>query len=120
MDRCPRCGYEEPPIWKNRMWQLYQEYTRIEELESWPDTKELAAILRKIGPIKKGFNKVTYSDGYYNYQYRADGFVIRIAKKFAEHPDSMREPHREKGHPQGPVEFVPSLLSFIKKEREET
>lgn len=94
--KCPNCGFEEAPVWKNRMWQLYQQYARIEELESFEDTKELAAILRKCSPVVKGFNHVSYSDDYYNYQVRADGFVVRIPQKFAESPLSMREPHKEK------------------------
>jgi hypothetical protein len=89
--------FEEPPIWKNRRFQLYQQYTRIDELEIWD--KVLAATLRKFGPTH-GFNNVTWSDGYYNYLLRddAEGTVVRIAKKFCERPDSMREPRKEKGH----------------------
>lgn len=95
MDKCPQCGFEPAPIWKNRRFHLYQKYARIDELEAWPDTKEIAAILRKIGPTKQSHNKVTWSDGYYNYQYREDGIVVRIAKKLAKDPDSMREPPKD-------------------------
>lgn len=96
MNSCPECGFEEPPVWKNRMWQLYQQYVKIEELESFEETRKLAAILRKCKPVRKGFNTVSWSDGWYNYQIRADGFVVRVPIKLAEKPDSMREPHREK------------------------
>lgn len=95
MDKCPKCGYECEPIWKNRRFQLYQKFTRIDELEFW--NSELAAALQKNGSIKRSFNKPTYSDDYYNYQFRADGIVVRIAKKLAANPNSMREPSKESG-----------------------
>lgn len=81
------------------MWKLYQQYTRIEELESWDETRELALALRKTGPRKSRIIEVTWSDGYYNYCFKEDGFVIRIAKKFARHPNSMMEPTKEKSRP---------------------
>ena len=101
---CPKCGFSEPPVWKNRYWQLYQQYTRIEELESFKDTQDLAAVLRKCEPVKKGFKIVSYSDGYYNYQIRVDGFVIRIPIKCAESPDIMREPQKEKSRTFDPMQ----------------
>jgi len=101
MDKCSKCGFEPAPIWKNRAWKLYQEYSRIDELEAWPEHRELAEILRKIGPTAK--NEVSYSDGYYNYQYRTDGTVVRIAQKLARSRDSMSEPgkatHKHKRPP---------------------
>jgi hypothetical protein len=35
---CPKCGYNDPIIWKNMPHQLYQEYTTFEDFEQeYPD-----------------------------------------------------------------------------------
>lgn len=91
---CLECPHREPLIWKNRAFQLYQQYTRLEELETWDETKALAEILKQKPKVLRG-NEVSYSDGFFNYQIRFDGFVVRIPSCLTVSSDSMKEPHKE-------------------------
>ena len=93
MSRCSGCGKEESPIWRNRQYQLYQQFTHIDDIRIWEPW--LAEILLKLGP-KEGFGSPSWTDGYWNYLFKEDNMVVRIPRKCAIHPDSMREPPREK------------------------
>lgn len=92
---CKNCGEKESPIWRNRMYHLYTQYCRIDELKEWePEIAEklvASTEVRKMGRQEIKF----YSDGFYNYGLRQDGFVIRIYKLDARDPDSLKEPEHE-------------------------
>lgn len=41
MKVCPKCGYRDPPEWRNLHFQLYTEYMEMEEFERlYPDLAE--------------------------------------------------------------------------------
>jgi hypothetical protein len=63
------------------------QFTHIDDLRIWEPS--LAEILLKLGP-KKGYDSPTWSDGFYNYLFKEDNFVVRLPRKCAVHPDSVR------------------------------
>jgi len=89
MRDCPKCGYQEPPIWRNTLKRLYLQHCYIDDLEPWdPD---LAAELRK--------NKFAVKDGV-KYALNKKGYVHKIDAFLCANPDpkshSMSEPSKEK------------------------
>lgn len=77
------------------MYHLYTDYTKFDEFKEW--YRKLARFLEASTDIRKmGKQRVKFfSDGLYNYGLREDGTVIRIAKKYAEQPMSLKEPRKE-------------------------
>lgn len=92
---CPKCGYKDALCWRGRMYHLYTDYCKIDELEFWD--KHLANCLRFSREIRRmGKQNIQfYSDGIYNYGLREDGTIIRIAREDAREPNSLKEPPKE-------------------------
>ena len=87
---CPKCGYREPPIWRNRMAKrLYVQYCRIDELEFWD--QDLAKELKE--------KKYVFKDGV-KYKLTPKDYVEKIDAFLCAHPEpdnpSISEPHFEK------------------------
>jgi len=87
---CPRCGFRDSPIWRNRMAKrLYVQYCRIDELIEWEP--ELAKELQE--------KKYVFKNGV-KYKLTLKGYVERIDAFLCAHPEpnnpSISEPHFEK------------------------
>jgi endogenous inhibitor of DNA gyrase (YacG/DUF329 family) len=89
MRKCPRCGFEEPPIWRNTAHRLYTQHCFLTDLEEWD--RELADVLR--------VQKYVFRDGF-KYRLSPKGIVHRIEAACCRWPDpknpSLNEPHTEK------------------------
>ena len=89
MRKCPNCGFQEPPIWRQTLRRLYTEYCHIDDLETWD--KELAAQLRE--------KKYVFKDGV-KYVLNTVGYIHRIDAFLCAHPEpenpSITEPNKEK------------------------
>jgi len=92
---CPECGHKESPIWKNRFHRLYEQYCRLDELETWEP--ELAKELTESAHVLK--EKYVYKDGV-KYRINEDDMVLRIDAFLCANPDptnrSIVEPNKEK------------------------
>jgi len=95
---CPKCGYKDYPCWRQRMYSLYTDYCKLDELEFWD--KGLVWFINNANDIRQmGKQQIKfYTDGIYNYGLREDNTVIRIAREDAREPDSLKEPPKETGH----------------------
>ena len=86
---CPKCDYHEPPVWRNRFHRLYEQYCRIDELETWEP--ELAKEIAE--------KKYVFKDGI-KYRINKDNMVLRIDAFLCANPDpnnrSIVEPNKEK------------------------
>ena len=87
---CPKCGYEDPPCWRNNPHTNYTQYCHLEELEVWD--KALAE------EIKKTRHDIT-KDGYIYHLTKTSNHVKRIAQKDAKSPLKFGEPDQESGRP---------------------
>lgn len=89
LKHCPKCGYQEPPIWRHTFRRLYTEHCYIDDLDPWD--ADLAAELRK--------KKFVVKDGV-RYALNKKGYVHRIDIFLCANPDphshSMNEPVKEK------------------------
>ena len=90
MRECPRCGYEEPPIWRNRLGYLYQQYCHFGDLEIYDP--ELAKMIKDKGYVFR--DNVKYK------LYSGGAYVVRIDAKLCADPrpqiSSVSEPNKEK------------------------
>jgi len=89
---CPKCGFSDSPIWRNKMaLRLYVQYCHIEELDSFEP--EVAAALRK------SENHYLFKDGI-KYRLNPQGYVDRVDAFLCAHPEpdnpSISEPQKEK------------------------
>lgn len=91
MKTCPKCGFEDPPIWRNTLRQLFTEHCHINDLEIW--NPELAAALKEkryicINGTKYKLNK-------------KGSHVHRIAARYCKYSSesnpSIQEPDTESG-----------------------
>jgi hypothetical protein len=87
---CPKCGYEDPPIWRNTLRRLYTDHCHIEDLKIWEP--QLAQLI-----LEKKYvclNGVKYKLN------RKGSHVHRIMAKHCKYPDvanpSIMEPDTEK------------------------
>lgn len=90
MHTCPKCGYEQPAIWRNTLRRLYTEHCHINDLEQWEP--ELAAALKK--------KRYVYLNGT-KYRLNKNGnHVHRIEAKLCAYPEPtnerITEPNTEK------------------------
>jgi len=87
---CPKCGYEESPIWRNTLRRLYTSHAHIEDLKIWEP--ELAKEL-----IEK---KYVYRNGVKYKLTKKGSHVHKIEAKFCQDPnpksDKITEPTTEK------------------------
>jgi hypothetical protein len=87
---CPKCGYRDPPIWRNTARRLYQEHCHITDLELW--NPKLADILKNqkfvcINGVKYKLNpKGTYV-------HRIDAHLCAYPR---ENDPRITEPNKEK------------------------
>lgn len=90
MHICPKCGYEQPAIWRNTLRRLYTEHCHINDLEVW-DPKLAAELKDKKYVFRKG---VKYKLN------KAGNHVHRIEAKLCQDPnplsDKITEPNTEK------------------------
>jgi len=89
MRKCPKCGFSEPPIWRQTLRRLYTEYCHIDDLDPW--NPELARQLRE--------RKYVCLDGV-KHRLNSVGYVHRIDAFLYASPDplnpSITEPNKEK------------------------
>jgi len=70
MKICPKCGFVDPPEWRNLHFQLYTEYMKLEDFEQlYP---QLAAQLKA--------NPYIIFDKYNAYHLTKAGYVHRVPK----------------------------------------
>ena len=91
---CPKCGFTDSPIWRNKMaLRLYVQYCHIEELDDFEP--EVAKELRK----EWGKSNYYFKDGI-KYRINSGGYVDRIDAYLCAHPEprnpSISEPQKEK------------------------
>jgi hypothetical protein len=87
---CPKCGYQDAPIWRNTLRRLYQQHCHINDLEIW--NPELAADLKeKRYVFKNGVKYKLNSKG--THVHRIDAFLCADPR-----PESPKitEPNTEK------------------------
>jgi len=91
MKVCPKCGYRDPPIWRNTLRRLFAEHCHISDLEIW--NPELAAALKEkrylcIKGVKYRLNKKGA------YVHRIDAFLCKYPN---ENDPRITEPDTESG-----------------------
>ena len=83
---CPKCGYTDPPYWRNKKHNMYTDYCRIDELEMWDP--EFAEIIKAKKNIKV--------NGYIYHLTRTGQYIYRIHERDSFNGKSWREPEQEK------------------------
>ena len=89
MKTCPRCGFEDPVIWRQNRWVSDVSYCRIEDFQIEP-------LYRKLAGIRPGETKSDVTDFYYRgkkqtlYVYRwskvlGPGYYPRTRHMFERH-----------------------------------
>lgn len=74
---CPKCGYRDPPEWKNLHFQLYHEYMPFEDFQRlYP--KLAAELLQKQEIV--GTKNIVF-DEYNAYHLTRAGYVHRVQKE---------------------------------------
>ena len=67
MFKCPKCGYEDSPVWKSSHWRRYSCYANVEDL--------LLINPELIKELKESPSRWIHKDGYY-YQINKKGTVV--------------------------------------------
>ena len=85
---CPKCGYVDPPIWRNTKWCYYTEHCHVDELKVWEP--QLAAMLKP--------GETVFISGVKYHLTKSGLYVHRIPAHLTKRPlsDSVEEPATEK------------------------
>jgi len=74
---CPKCGFHDPPEWKNLHFQLYHEYITFEDFQQlYPTLAERLLEIQKAAGTKN-----IIFDEYTAYHLTKAGYVHRVPKE---------------------------------------
>jgi len=99
---CPKCGYRDPPCWRNSRFVLYAVYCTLNELEIW--NPDLVRCLRHHRRLEKG-----------PYVYYLRGSVPHVYRIRKDLEDYAKANKTEKYRPPLPKNQL-KLESFLPKE----
>lgn len=89
MKVCPKCGYQDDPMWKPLAWRLYWEYAPLDDFKKgYPQLASLTESTKKF-KCEEGNFYYNFEDKFYYYQVTTERATRELVRRFPKGFESM-------------------------------